>query len=215
LEENHWNQTKTAQILGLKFAYATNGNGIVEHDFLTGRDNDLDTFPSPDDLWQRLKEAEAIDEKTAERILAPYYHLSGKSPRYYQEIAINRAVQSILQGKRRVLLTLATGTGKTVIAFQICYKLWSSRWNRTGEYRRPRILYLADRNVLVDDPKDKIFTPFGDARWKIEGGRVVKGREMYFATYQSIAKFLTASTAPRILSGSSRCAREPKPLPAT
>jgi type I restriction enzyme R subunit len=99
-----------AQILGLKFAYATNGQGIVEHDFLTGRDNDVETFPSPDDLWRRLKEAEEIDEKTAERILAPYYHLSGKSPRYYQEIAINRAVQSILQGKRRVLLTLATGT---------------------------------------------------------------------------------------------------------
>jgi type I restriction enzyme R subunit len=86
-----------------------------------------------------------------------------------------------------VLLTLATGTGKTVIAFQICYKLWNSRWNRTGEHRRPRILYLADRNILVDDPKDKIFTPFGDARWKIEG-RANKGREMYFATYQAIAK---------------------------
>lgn len=133
-----------AQILGLKFAYATNGKGIVEHDFLTGRDNDLDVFPSPDDLWGRLRQAEAIDEKTAERMFSPSYHLSGKSPRYYQEIAINRAVQSILQGKRRVLLTLATGTGKTVIAFQVCYKLWNSRWNRTGEYRRPRILYLAE-----------------------------------------------------------------------
>jgi type I restriction enzyme R subunit len=177
-----------AQILGLKFAYATNGKGIVEHDFLTGRDNDLEGFPSAEDLWGRLRKVEAIDDKTAERLLAPYYHLSGKSPRYYQEIAINRAVQSILQGKRRLLLTLATGTGKTVLAFQICYKLWSTRWNRTGEHRRPRILYLADRNVLVDDPKDKIFTPFGDARWKIEGGKAVKSREMYFATYQSIAR---------------------------
>jgi type I restriction enzyme, R subunit len=176
-----------AQILGLKFAYATNGHGIVEHDFLTGRDNDLDGFPSADDLWSRLRASEAIDEKTAERVLAPYYHLSGKSPRYYQEIAINRATQAILQGKRRILLTLATGTGKTVIAFQICYKLWNSRWNRTGEHRRARILYLADRNVLVDDPKDKIFAPFGDARWKIEG-KVVKSREMYFATYQAIAR---------------------------
>jgi len=176
-----------AQILGLKFAYATNGKGIVEHDFLTGRDNDLDSFPSAEEMWSRLRKAEAIDDKAAERLLTPYYHLSGKSPRYYQEIAINRAVQSVLQGKRRVLLTLATGTGKTVIAFQVCYKLWSSRWNRTGEYRRPRILYLADRNVLVDDPKDKIFTPFGDARWKIEG-KAVKSREMYFATYQAIAR---------------------------
>lgn len=176
-----------AQILGLKFAYATNGRGIVEHDFLTGRENDLATFPGPDELWSRLRASEGIDEKTAERVLTPYYHLAGKTPRYYQEIAINRAVQSVLQGKPRVLLTLATGTGKTVIAFQICYKLWSSRWNRGGEYRRPRILYLADRNVLVDDPKDKTFTPFGDARWKISG-EAIKSREMYFATYQSIAR---------------------------
>ena len=177
-----------AQILGLKFAYATNGHGIVEHDFLTGQDSDLEAFPSADDLWSRLSTSEGIvDEKTAERVLAPYYHLSGKSPRYYQEIAINRAVQAVLQGKRRVLLTLATGTGKTVIAFQICYKLWSSRWNRTGEHRRPRILFLADRNVLVDDPKDKTFAPFGDARWKIQG-EAIKSREMYFATYQAIAR---------------------------
>lgn len=176
-----------AQILGLNFAYSTNGRGIVEHDFLTGRETDLETFPSPDNLWERLRSAQGIDEETADKVLTPFYHLSGKSPRYYQEIAINRAVQSLLQGKRRILLTLATGTGKTVIAFQICYKLWNSRWNRTGEYRRPRILYLADRNVLVDDPKDKIFTPFGDARWKI-AGTAIKSREMYFATYQAIAR---------------------------
>ena len=67
---------------------------------------------------------------------------------------------------------MATGTGKTFVAFQICWKLWSSRWNRTGEHRRPKILYLADRNVLVDDPKDKTFTPFGDARIKIGEGRI-------------------------------------------
>jgi type I restriction enzyme R subunit len=176
-----------AQILGLKFAYTTNGHGIVEHDFLTGRDNDLDGFPSADDLWNRLCMNEGIDQKTAERVLTPYYPIAGKSPRYYQEIAINRAVQAILQGKRRALLTLATGTGKTVIAFQICYKLWSSKWNRTGEPRRPRILFLADRNVLLDVPKDQTFAPFGDARWKIEG-QAVKSREMYFATYQAIAQ---------------------------
>ncbi len=177
-----------AQILGLKFAYSTNGHGIVEHDFLTGLDRDLDTFPSPANLWQRIQKNEGIETKDiADRILTPSYHLSGKSPRYYQEIAINRAVQAVLQGKPRLLLTLATGTGKTIVAFQICWKLWSSRWNRTGEYRRPKILYLADRNVLIDDPKDKIFAPFGDARWKIEG-EAVKGREMYFTIYQAIAK---------------------------
>ena len=176
-----------ALILGLKFAYATNGHGIVEHDFLTGKESDRDSFPTPDELWQRQRAAEGISDETTSRLLAPYYHLSGKSPRYYQEIAINRTVQAILQGKKRVLLTLATGTGKTVVAFQICWKLWNSRWNRKGEYRRPRILYLADRNVLVDEPKDKIFAPFGDARCKIEG-EAVKSREMYFAIYQGIAR---------------------------
>src|SRR5262245_51487628 len=124
-----------AQILGLKFAYATNGTGIIEHDFLTGLDTDVTAFPSAEELWRRLRAAENIAEDVAERVLAPYYHLSGKSPRYYQEIAINRAVQAVLQGRRRVLLTLATGTGKTVVAFQICWKLWQSLWNRMGESR--------------------------------------------------------------------------------
>lgn len=175
-----------AEILGLKFAYATNGRGIVEHNFITGVDSELTGFPSPEDLWARLRGAEGITDEVAGRLLSPCYHLSGKSPRYYQEIAINRTVQAVLQGKKRVLLTLATGTGKTVIAFQICWKLWNSRWNRGGDYRRPRILYLADRNVLVDEPKDKIFAPFGDARHKIEGD-AVKSREMYFAIYQGIS----------------------------
>jgi type I restriction enzyme R subunit len=177
-----------AQILGIKFAYSTNGHGIVEHDFTTGMEKTLESFPSPDELWQRLKHGENIPSQIVERLLAPYYHLSGKSPRYYQEIAINKAVRAILQGQKRVLLTLATGTGKTVVAFQICYKLWNTKWNRTGDpSRRPRILYLADRNILVDDPKDKTFTPFGDALHKIEG-EAIKSREMYFATYQAIAK---------------------------
>ena len=110
------------------------------------------------------------------------------TPRYYQEIAINRVVEAILQGKHRILLTMATGSGKTVVAFQIYWKLWNSRWNRTGEYRRPKILYLSDRNILIDYPKDNIFSPFGDARWKIENGEINKGREMYFSIYQAIAK---------------------------
>jgi type I restriction enzyme R subunit len=177
-----------AEILGLKFAYSTNGHGIVEHDFTTGIEKSLEAFPSPDELWQRLKHNENIPSQIVERLLTPYYHLSGKSPRYYQEIAINNAIRAILQGHKRVLLTLATGTGKTVVAFQICYKLWSTKWNRTNDpARRPRILYLADRNILVDDPKAKIFAPFGDAAHKIER-EAVKSREMYFATYQAIAK---------------------------
>lgn len=177
-----------AEILGLKFAYATNGQGIVEFDYITGLEREIADFPTPAELWARLINSERLSPELAERLLAPAYHLSGKSPRYYQEIAINRTVQVVLQGRRRILLTMATGTGKTVVAFQICWKLWSSRWNRTGDYRRPRILYLADRNVLVDDPMAKIYAPFGDARWKIEGGVANKSREMYFAIYQAIAR---------------------------
>jgi len=177
-----------AQILDLKFAYSTNGQGIVEFDFITGKERSLDSFPAPDELWNRLSHAQGLTEEITRRLLTPSFNLTGKTPRYYQEIAINRTVQMLLQGKRRILLTMATGTGKTFVAFQICWKLWSSRWNRTGEFRGPRILYLTDRNILVDDPKDKTFIPFGDARHKIENGEAIKSREMYFAIYQAIAK---------------------------
>lgn len=177
-----------AEILGLKFAYATNGHGIIEFDYVTGREREIETFPTPEELWKRLTAAASLGPEVADRLLTPGYHLSGKLLRYYQEIAINRAVQAVLQGRQRILITMATGTGKTFVAFQICWKLWSSRWNRAGEFRRPRILYLADRNVLIDDPMAKTFTPFGDARWKIEGGVANKGREMYFSIYQAIAR---------------------------
>jgi type I restriction enzyme R subunit len=178
-----------AVILGVKFAYSTNGYGIVEFDFTTGQERHLEAFPKPEELWQRFRASEKIeDDETAHRMLTPANAAIGKGQRYYQEIAINRVVQTVLQGKKRILLTMATGTGKTAVAFQICWKLWNIRWNRAGEHRRPKILYLADRNILIDDPKDKMFTTFGDARWKIENGEVNKGREMYFAIYQAIAK---------------------------
>ena len=185
-----------AQILGLKFAYASNGKDIIEFDFITGLERHIKDFPAPADLWCRLRAgAKQADDTAAQRLLTPFNLSSGKIPRYNQEIAIHRAVQAILQGKRRVLLTMATGTGKTDVAFHIAWMLWSSKWNakadpdgKCGSHRKPRILYLADRNFLVDDPKDKTFSPFGDARWKIEGGKVTHSRELYFATYQSIAK---------------------------
>jgi type I restriction enzyme R subunit len=178
-----------AQILDLRFAYATNGHGIVEFDFTTGLETPLDAFPTPDELWARYRGATAIDDEAkATRVLSPAFHDSGKTPRYYQQVAINRTIQAILGGQRRVLLTMATGTGKTVVAFQICWKLWSAGWSRDGDRPKPRILYLADRNILVDDPKDRIFAPFGDARWKIEAGDAIKSRELYFSTYQSIAE---------------------------
>src|SRR6266487_1768361 len=179
-----------AEILKFKSAYATNGKTIIEFDYITGLEREIPVFPTPDELRSRLRGGEKLtDDTAASRLLTPVNLTTGKEPRYYQLIAINGVVQCILQGQRRVLLTMATGTGKTVVAFPICWKLWSSRWNRKNEpQRKPRILYLADRNFLVDDPKDKIFAPFGDARWKLEGGVVTHSREMYFATYQSIAK---------------------------
>ncbi|MDP2602506.1 MAG: DEAD/DEAH box helicase family protein [Deltaproteobacteria bacterium] len=178
-----------AEILGLNFAYSTNGHGIVEFDFTSGQERLIDAFPKPGELWGRLRVSQKLtDDTVAERVLTPADSAVGKGQRYYQEIAINRVIQAILQGKKRVLLTMATGTGKTAVAYQICWKLWTMRWNRSAEHRRPKILYLADRNILIDDPKDKMFSTFGDARWKIENGEVNKGREMYFAIYQAFAK---------------------------
>jgi type I restriction enzyme R subunit len=178
-----------ARILGLKFAYSTNGKGIVEFDFNTGHERSLDAFPGPEALWDRLHGEAPLPEPAKEKLLQPYYSDPDRRPRYYQQIAINRAVEAVMRGRDRMLITMATGTGKTVVAFQICYKLWAARWNRTQDpVKRPKILFLADRNILVDDPKDKTFIPFGDARHKIENGEVVKSREMYFAIYQAIAE---------------------------
>ena len=178
-----------AEILGLKFAYATNGKGIIEFDFISGKETaGLSAFPSPQDLWKRICSYEKItSEGIAEKLLSPYYYNPEKEPRYYQVIAINRAVKCVLKGQKRVLLTMATGTGKTDVAFQIAWKLWNARWNVKNEDRHPRILFLSDRSILVDDPKDKTFIPFGDARHKIEG-EAVKSREMYFALYHSLAE---------------------------
>ena len=177
-----------AEMLGLQFAYATNGHEIVEIDYFSGTETLRSDFPSPTDLMARYRAGRGIDDATGQRLLEPYNLSASKPPRYYQHIAISRAIEAILAGQQRLLLTLATGTGKTSVAFQICWKLWSTRWNRTGEHRKPRMLFLADRNFLVDEPMAKDFAPFGDARFKIESGQVVQGREMYFAIYQALAE---------------------------
>lgn len=178
-----------AEMLGLKFAYATNGHEIIEFDYWSGLETARTDYPTPDELWKRYRAAAGIkDQQVADRLLTPFNHEVGKGERYYAQIAVNRTMEAILKGTRRLLLTMATGTGKTAVAFQLCWKLWNARWNRTGEYRRPRILYLADRNILVDQPKDGIFAAFGDARYKIESGEVVQSREMYFAIYQALAE---------------------------
>jgi type I restriction enzyme R subunit len=176
-----------AEILGLKFAYATNGHRIIEIDYTTGTEREVDRYATPDVLFSRLTAATQLSQDTAAHLLEPFNLVSGKVPRYYQQIAIHRVIEAILLGQKRILATLATGTGKTCVAFQICWKLWNSRWNRTGEYRRPKILFLADRNILVDDPMAKMFSPFGDARHKIAGGDVSQSRDMYFGIYQALS----------------------------
>lgn len=178
-----------ATMLGLKFCYATNGTEIVEFDFFSGRESLVPRYPTPAELWTRYRAGASLSsDRAAGQVLTPMNHSVGKGERYYQEIAVNRTVEGILRGQRRQLLTMATGTGKTAVAFQICWKLWTAGWNRGGEHRRPKILFLADRNILIDQPKDGIFAVFGDARWKIENGQTNFGREMYFAIYQALAK---------------------------
>ena len=171
-----------AEILGLKFAFSTNGQGIVEHDYITGKQRKTDDFPSPKELWGRLKGDIGItDDKDVQDFLFPFYHgIGAMTPRYYQEIAINRTVEAVVKDKKRILICMATGTGKTFVAFQIIWKLW-----KTGRIKK--VLYLADMNILADQAKDRTFFPFGDALHKIQR-RTVKSREIYFALYQAISE---------------------------
>lgn len=170
-----------AEMMGLNFAYATNGHGIVERELSNGRERTLTAFPTPDELWSRLRGEKQLDDEqdAADALTAYYEEVGGKIPRYYQQIAINRTVEAIIQGQPRILLTMATGTGKTFVAFQIVWRLWKAG-------RKKRILFLADRNVLVDQAKDRTFSPMGEALHKIKG-RAIKSREMYFALYQALS----------------------------
>lgn len=183
-----------AELLDLPFAYSTNGHGIVEDDRDTGVEDDrLRGFPGPEALWRRYRAWKGIvDDPVADGLAQPFNRAlrnsdgTVKEPRYYQQTAINRAVTAILAGDKRLLLTLATGTGKTFVSMQIIWKLWKSNW-RVG--RNPRILYLADRNILIDQPIEREFVPaFGEGPiWKLGGGHAKAGRELYFALYQSLS----------------------------
>ena len=116
--------------------------------------------PTPDELWQRLCTFKSLDAARPNNpLLVPYCAKDDKPPRYYQEVAINRTVEAILKGQSRILINLATGTGKTLVAFQAAWKLWQARWNVSGADRPPRILFLADRNVLRDQAYNT-FEPF-------------------------------------------------------
>ncbi|HKQ60435.1 MAG TPA: DEAD/DEAH box helicase family protein [Candidatus Polarisedimenticolaceae bacterium] len=180
-----------ARKLDVPLAYSTNGKGIVEHDFASGGERELQDFPSPADMRARWRVWRGFDDPGIEHALGLAFSRdlrasdgTVKTPRYYQRVAIDRSVQAILGGRRRVLLTLATGSGKTFVAMQIVWKLWKTRWK--GD-RNPRILYLADRNILIDQPITREFRPvFGDAVLRVHGTPETS-REIYFALYQSLA----------------------------
>jgi len=175
-----------AEILDIPFVFSSNGKAFLEHD-RTGmadyveREIGLDEFPSPEQLWERYKQWKGITEEQ-ERIITQDYFSdgSGKTPRYYQRIAINRAVEAIAKGQKRLLLVLATGTGKTLIAFQLIWRLWKSRTKK-------RILFLADRNILVDQTMANDFKHFGDKMTKIRNRKVDKSYEIYLALYQGMS----------------------------
>ncbi len=169
-----------AQTMELRFAYSSNGHGIEEYDFVTNVQRSLDRFPSPDELWARLTAGRPTSRaQAANPLLTPYHReIGGKTPRYYQEIAINRVVEAVLRDQKRILITMATGTGKTYVAFQVAWKLV-----KPGTIRR--VLFLADRNVLRDQAYNT-FAPFEDARGLIEEGQAPKSRDIYFSIYQAM-----------------------------
>ena len=141
---------KYAEMLQTRFTYSTNGVGIYQIDMHTGAESYVERYPTPDELWtQTFAEENVWRERFGE---VPFEDKGGQwQARYYQHNAINKALEAIAAGQDRILLTLATGTGKTFIAFQLAWKLFHSRWNLSREPgRRPRILFLADRNILAD-----------------------------------------------------------------
>ncbi|QOK29914.1 DEAD/DEAH box helicase family protein (plasmid) [Cytobacillus oceanisediminis] len=174
-----------AEALDIPFVFSSNGKGFLFHD-RTGQSREmeqelkLDEFPSPETLWSMYKQWKGIDDIAEQVITQEYYSdAGGKTPRYYQRISVNRTVEAIAKGKDRVLLVSATGTGKTFIAFQIIWRLWKSRTKK-------RILFLADRNILVDQTMANDFKHFGDKMTKIKNREVDKSYEIYLALYQGI-----------------------------
>lgn len=173
------------EILDIPFVYSSNGDGFVEHDRTKSegeiiREIGLEDFPSPAELWNRYAEAKGFDTEQEELVKQPYhYEQGGRTLRYYQEIAVNRTIEAIAKGLDRILLVMATGTGKTLTAFQIIWRIWKGGENK-------RILFLADRNILVDDPIRKYFGSLKDVVHKIQRGKVSKAHQIYFALYQAV-----------------------------
>ncbi len=165
-----------ADMLNIRYTYATNGNEIWEMDRETCEEHFVTSYPSPEELWQRVYgQANEWRDKLNEQ---PFYSDGVKQPRYYQEIAVRKVLEGIAKGERRILLTLATGTGKTYIAFQIAWKLFQTRWNLKNTGTRPRILFLADRNVLANQAMIDFGGFKSDAMVRIKPGSVAKNGEV-------------------------------------
>ncbi|WP_431258546.1 EcoAI/FtnUII family type I restriction enzme subunit R [Roseateles chitinivorans] len=175
-----------AEALDVPFVFSSNGDGFLFHDrtgnaALTETELTLNQFPSPAELWQRYCVWKGLDAEAVAKVEAPYYDDgTGRMPRYYQMNAINRTVEAVARGQNRVLLVMATGTGKTYTAFQIIWRLWKSR-------QKKRILFLADRNILVDQTKNNDFKPFGAAMTKITKRQIDTSYEIYLSLYQAVS----------------------------
>ncbi|RKH23794.1 restriction endonuclease [Corallococcus sp. CA041A] len=175
-----------AEMLDVPFVFSSNGDGFLMHD-RTGhsvppeRELSLAEFPSPEELWQRYAAWKGIAPGKAPAVTQPYYADStDKGPRYYQVNAVNRTIEAISQGHPRALLVMATGTGKTYTAFQIIWRLWKAGVKK-------RILFLADRNILVDQARINDFKPFGGVMTKIANRQVDTAYEVYLALYQALS----------------------------
>jgi type I restriction enzyme, R subunit len=179
-----------AEKLKIDFVYATNGLKIYEHSLIEGNGKWIEDYPSPEELFER--KFGKIDTKEESTITYPFHLEGGMKPRFYQQIAVQKSIESIVNNKDRILLTLATGTGKTYISFQIVYRLFQSKWNKDGSDRRPKILFLADRNVLADqafntfNPLEKDIIRLNGKEIKKRGGKVPTNANVFFAIYQSI-----------------------------
>jgi len=178
-----------ATTLDIPTVYSSNGDGFYEHDRTAAlgsveRELPLHEFPSPAQLWERYKRYKGITTPEAERISAQDYFFDGssRSPRYYQQIAINRTVEAIAKGQQRILLTMATGTGKTYTAFQIIHRLWKAG-------AKKRILFLADRNALIDQTRRGDFRHFKDKMTVIKHKKIDKSYEIYLALYQGLTNY--------------------------
>ncbi|RIZ67620.1 MAG: restriction endonuclease [Methylococcales bacterium] len=175
-----------AETLGVPFVLSSNGDGFLLHDRTglaeqTEQALSLDAFPSPTDLWQRYCHWKGLETVEARHTVEmPYYDDgTGRAPRYYQANAINNTVEAVAKAQQRILLVMATGTGKTYTAFQIIWRLWKSGTKK-------RILFLADRNILVDQTKNNDFKPFGAAMTKISKRQIDKSYEIYLSLYQAV-----------------------------